>query len=195
MPTLAQQASQQARLDELTAYEARTRGMEQRLAESVATADEMAEAARRRAPQARDHSSRTLEELHVFARGDARAVGDREEDARGAHRRRAGRARGPARRGGHRRSTRRSRRRPRGMTEAHEAELAQLREAHERSVSTLRGELEPKVIRGAHARRGARAAREPDRGDEVRGRAHGTRAHRRARASAHAADREARGGA
>ena len=32
------------------------------------------------------------------------------------------------------------------MTEAHDAELAQLREAHERSVSTLRGELEPKVI-------------------------------------------------
>ena len=141
---IAERHELQDRLDQLTAYEARTTGIEQRLQDANATADEMAqflerEREHRIAAQARLdevtvsfdetrtlwNAERAMLEEHTAAEvaqlraESAAALADAEETFTAA-------------------TTR--------MRESHEAELAGLRSAHERSLSTLRGELEPRAL-------------------------------------------------
>lgn len=140
---LEQVRDQQARLDELTAYEARTRGMEQRLAESVSTADELGEvldAERRKTAnleQDLGELSRSFEETRALWTTEKKTL----EERTAAELAQLETQRAAAVTAGDEALAQAIAR----MTEAHESELAQLREAHERSVSTLRGELEPKV--------------------------------------------------
>lgn len=129
--------------DELLGYKARTIGVEQRLQESVATADELATlldlergkvaAATSRIEEVTQHfddarSKWTAERLRLDEQRSAEAglaeAGKRAalETAEAAHLAATDRLR-----------------------IGQEEELAQLRGAHERSLATLRGELEPKV--------------------------------------------------
>jgi chromosome segregation ATPase len=141
---LAELKDSQLRLGELTAYEARTRGIEQRLQESLETGDELGEvldAERRKAAaleQNLDELARSFEETRTLWASEKKALEERTAADLAAleAQRKAAVAAGEEALA---QSTQR-------MTDAHEAEIAQLREAHERSVSTLRGELEPKVI-------------------------------------------------
>ncbi len=141
---MAQQAEHSHQLDELLAYRARTTGVEQRLQESVATADELAhvlelERGERAAAQQRaEELASQLEDT----RAKANAEQIRLEQARAnetvqlAAQKRAAIESAEAAMDG---ATGR-------LREAHEAELTQLRAAHERSLATLRGELEPKAL-------------------------------------------------
>ena len=133
-----------AKLAELSAYEVRTRGMEQRLQEATATSDELAEVV---AKERRERVSleqqlqdlqMSLEETRSVWTLEKKTLEDRlaSELAELEAKRKAAVAAGEEALA---QATQR-------MTEAHEAETAQLKEAHERSVSTLRGELEPQVI-------------------------------------------------
>jgi hypothetical protein len=133
-----------ARVEELTAYEQKTRGLEQRLAEALTTGDELGEVLDKERRNARaletqvGELTRSLEETRAAAAAERKALEERTsaEHAQLEAQRAAAVAAGEE---ALEQATAR-------MTEAHEAELAQVREAHERSVSTLRGELEPKVI-------------------------------------------------
>lgn len=141
---LAELKEQQARVDELTGYEVRTRGMEQRLAESVATADELGgalDAERRKnagLEQHLDELGRSFEETRALWAAEKKTVEERTatELAQLEAQRTAAVTAGDEALA---QATAR-------MTLAHDAELAELRDAHERSLSTLRGELEPKLI-------------------------------------------------
>jgi len=133
-----------AKLAELTAYEARTRGMEQRLQEASATSDELAEVV---SQERRERVSleqqladlqMSLEETRSVWTLEKKTLEDRlaaEVEALETQRKAAVAA-------GEESLAQATQR----MTEAHEAEVKELAEAHERSLSTLRGELEPQVI-------------------------------------------------
>ena len=131
-------------LDELLAYRARTTGVEQRLQEAVATADELAHVLElERGERSAAHSR--AEELAVQledTRAKAGAEKMRLEEQRAtetvqleAQKRSAIESAETAMEGATSR-----------LRDAHEAELTQLRAAHERSLATLRGELEPKAL-------------------------------------------------
>jgi chromosome segregation ATPase len=141
---LEHQRELQARNDELLAYEARTRGVEQRLQDQIAAADELAqlvekEHARTAAAESRiDELTRAFDETRALWNTERTMLDDRartEVAAVEAKRRAAVEAGEEAIAA----STSR-------LREAHEGELAELRAAHERSLSTLRGELEPKAL-------------------------------------------------
>ncbi|MFN0251704.1 MAG: hypothetical protein ACKV2T_32810 [Kofleriaceae bacterium] len=138
----------QARNDELLSYEGRTRGVEQRLQDQIAAADELAqliekEHARTAAAEARvDELTRAFDETRALWNTERAMLDDRaktEVAAVEAKRRAAIEAGEEAIAA----STAR-------LREAHESELAELRSAHERSLSNLRGELEPKAV-AAHS--------------------------------------------
>ncbi|GEM_PF-2173741 len=147
--TLAdQQRELQARNDELISYEARTRGVEQRLQDQIAAADELAqlvekEHVRTAAAEARvDELTRAFDETRALWNTERAMLDDRakaEVLAVETKRRAAIEA------GEEAIATSTTR-----LREGHEAEIAELRAAHERSLSTLRGELEPKAV-AAHS--------------------------------------------
>ena len=140
---LEQLATQAAQIEELSALEARTRGIEQRLQEAVATADELAEnleRERRKTSIAEaniEGLQRSFDETRTLWSSERKLAEERSaaETAQLEAQRKAAVTAGEEALA---QATAR-------MTEAHEAELKQLREAHERSLSTLCGELEPKV--------------------------------------------------
>lgn len=143
-----QQRELQARNDELLGYEARTRGVEQRLQDQIAAADELAQLVEREhgrtaAAEARvDELTRVFDETRALWNTERATLEERartEVAAVDAKRRAAIDAGEEAIAA----STSR-------LREAHEAEVAELRAAHERSLSTLRGELEPKAV-AAHS--------------------------------------------
>ncbi|MGE0397355.1 MAG: hypothetical protein AB7T06_11585 [Kofleriaceae bacterium] len=143
-----QQRELQARNDELLAYEARTRGIEQRLQDQIAAADELAQAvekehARTAAAEARvDELTRVFDETRALWNSERATLDERTKNevaAIEAKRRAAVEA------GEEAIAAATSR-----MREAHEAQLADILAAHERSLSTLRGELEPKAV-AAHS--------------------------------------------
>ena len=113
--------------------------MEQRLAESVATADELGEVLdkeRRKSAaleQNLDELARSFEETRTLWATEKKTV----EERTAAELAQLEAQRAAAVKAGEESLAQATAR----MTEAHEAELAQLREAHERSLSTLRGEL------------------------------------------------------
>ena len=143
-----QQRELQTRNDELISYEARTRGVEQRLQDQIAAADELAQLVEREhertaAAEARvDELTRAFDETRALWNTERAMLDERaktEVAAVEAKRRAVVESSDEAL------STATAR-----LREAHEAELAELRAAHERSLSTLRGELEPKAV-AAHS--------------------------------------------
>lgn len=143
-----QQRDLQARNDELIGYEARTRGVEQRLQDQIAAADELAqlvekEHERTAAAEARvDELTRAFDETRALWNSERTMLEDRAKNevaAVEAKRRSAIEASEEALASATAR-----------LREGHEAELEELRAAHERSLSTLRGELEPKAV-AAHS--------------------------------------------
>jgi chromosome segregation ATPase len=140
---LEQLRTHQAQLEDLPALEARARGLEQRLTEAIAAADELADVVEkeRRAASIADANAaglqRSFDETRTLWNTERKTLEERAaaENAQLEAQRKAAVTAGEEALA---QATAR-------MTEAHEAELAQLREAHERSLSTLRGELEPKV--------------------------------------------------
>lgn len=133
-----------ARIDELSAYEARTKGIEQRLADQVAAADELARAiekehSRTAAAEARvDELTRSFDETRTLWSTERKMLEDRannEAAALEAKRKAAVDA-------GEETLTAATAR----LRESNEQQLTDLRAAHERSIQALRGELEPKVI-------------------------------------------------
>jgi DNA repair exonuclease SbcCD ATPase subunit len=143
-----QQRELQGRNDELISYEARTRGVEQRLQDQIAAADELAqlvekEHARTAAAEARvDELTRAFDETRALWNTERAMLDDRaktEVAAVEAKRRTAVESSEEALAAATSR-----------LRDAHESEVAELRAAHERSLSTLRGELEPKAV-AAHS--------------------------------------------
>jgi len=133
-----------AHLDELLAYRARTTGVEQRLQESVATADELVHVLELERGKLAAATSRGDELQAHFDDARSRWTAERlkldeqratETAAIEASKRTAIEAAGAAMEAATER-----------LRAAHEEELAQLRGAHERSVATLRGDLEPKAL-------------------------------------------------
>lgn len=133
-----------ARVAQLSAYETRTRGMEKRLQEATATSDEMAEVL---AKERRERVSleQQLQDLQMSLE-ETRSVWTLEkktlEERLAAEVADVEAQRKAAVEAGEEALAQAMQR----MTEAHDAEIAQLKDAHERSLSTLRGELEPKMI-------------------------------------------------
>ncbi|HET9992643.1 MAG TPA: hypothetical protein VFQ65_29115, partial [Kofleriaceae bacterium] len=130
--------------DELLAYRARTTGVEQRLQEAVATADELAHvldlergkvtAATSRADELAAHfddarSKWTAERLKLDEQRHAETAQLEQQKRSGIEAAEAAMQAATER-----------------MRVAHEEELTNLRGSHERSVATLRGELEPQAL-------------------------------------------------
>lgn len=134
---------QQQRFQELSEYHGRTQGIEQRLHDAVAAADELshqlereraertalskqfedANAAFERARSLWKDETTLLEEQHAAELAQAAAQRRAAVEALEAQMAAAGER----------------------QREAHQAEIAELKAAHERSLAALRGELEPKV--------------------------------------------------
>ena len=133
-----------AQIDELVAYQTRAQGIEKRLQDTAAAADELAhsrdqELEQRMAAQARIREVET-------ALADAQARWTTERDALEAQH-----STEIARLEGERRAAAESADAVLASTtgrmqKAQEEQLAQLRESHEKSVALLRGELEPKAL-------------------------------------------------
>jgi len=131
-------------LDELLAYRARTTGVEQRLQEAVATADELAHVLDLERGKVAAATSRADELAAHF--DDARSKWTAErlklEEQRLSETTQLDqqkRAAIEAAEAAMQATTER-------LRSAHEEEVSQLRGAHERSVATLRGELEPRAL-------------------------------------------------
>jgi chromosome segregation ATPase len=129
---------------ELVDYRARTTGVEQRLQEAVATADELAHVLELERGKVAAATSRADELSAHFDDARSRWTAERlkldeqrlAELATLEHQKRAAVEAGAATLQG---TTER-------LRAAHEEELAQLRGAHERSLAALRGELEPRAL-------------------------------------------------
>jgi DNA repair exonuclease SbcCD ATPase subunit len=141
-------AATQAKLDELGAYEARTAGIEARLQDSIAAADELVQVNRRERAATADALAKVNELNNAFEAtrslwnaergileerytneiatldGQRKAAVEASADALNAQAAR--------------------------LREAHEAQLVELRATHEQSLATLRGELEPQAVQ-AHS--------------------------------------------
>lgn len=134
----------QAELNELTAYQSRTAGVEQRLADSIATADELA----RQLDRERTETSSALQRVEELTRAfdETRTLWNAErstlEDAS---------TRALAELEDKRKALIVAKDREVAavttqLRKAHETEVAELRAAHEQSLQGLRGELEPKAV-------------------------------------------------
>ncbi|MDQ3335853.1 MAG: hypothetical protein M4D80_11855 [Myxococcota bacterium] len=138
----------QAKLEELGAYEARTAGVEERLQDSIATADELVQVNRRERAATADALAKVNELNNAFEATRALWNAERtileerytnEVATLDAQRKAAVEASADAL------NAQASR-----LREAHEAQLAELRTTHEQSLATLRGELEPQAVQ-AHS--------------------------------------------
>jgi chromosome segregation ATPase len=131
-------------LEELLGYRARTTGVEQRLQEAVATADELAHVLELERGKVSAATSRADELAAHFDDARSKWTAERlkldeqrvSETAQLDQQKRAAIDAAEAAMQG---TTER-------LRAAHEEELTQLRGAHERSVATLRGELEPRAL-------------------------------------------------
>lgn len=141
---LDQKRQLQERVDQLVAYETRTAGIEQRLQEANATADEMAQFLEREreariAAQARvDELTLSFDETRALWNAERQMLEERaatEVAQLEAQRKAAGEAAEEALAAAIKR-----------LEDAHAAELAELKAGHERSLSALRGELEPRAL-------------------------------------------------
>lgn len=141
---LEQKRQLQERVDHLVAYETRTAGVEQRLQEANATADEMAQFLEREreariAAQARaDELTLSFDETRALWNAERQMLEERaaaEVAQLEAQRKAAAEAADAA----HTAATKH-------LEETHAAELAELQAGHERSLSALRGELEPRAL-------------------------------------------------
>jgi hypothetical protein len=132
------------RIEELLAYQARTHGLDEQLAEKATALDELQrtlddEEARRTAAEAKiAELSATLEDARIRRIEERAAMDERHSDEleRLDDEKQAALGELVA---GHEAVVAR-------LREAHEAELGEVRAGHERSVALLRGELEPKVL-------------------------------------------------
>jgi len=138
----------QAKLDELLGYEARTAGIEQRLQDAIATADELVQVnERERAATAAalarvDELNVSFEETRTLWNTERAMIEERmtnEIAALDTQRKAAVEASADALNAQAGR-----------LREAHEAQLAELRATHEQSLAMLRGELEPQAVQ-AHS--------------------------------------------
>jgi hypothetical protein len=132
------------RVDELSAYQARTAGVETRLLDCVTTAEQLAHDREREREQRIAAQGRVVELTAALEEAQARWMTERseieeqnaEEVARIEARKRL--ALDQAEEAITATTLR--------LREANDEQLQQLRDAHERSLSTLRGELEPKAV-------------------------------------------------
>lgn len=139
-----EQTQQQQRIDDLIAYQTRTLGVEQRLLDTVTTAEEHARA-RDREKELRSQAEARVAELTAQLEDARKAWTHERSQLEEQHRseitkletqkRMASDAAGAALLA----TTTR-------MRESHEEELAQLRDSNEKSLAMLRGELEPKAL-------------------------------------------------
>jgi len=139
-----EQTQQQQRIDDLIAYQTRTLGVEQRLLDTVTTAEEHARA-RDREKELRAQAEARVAELTAQLEDAHRTWTQERAQLEDQHRseitkletqkRMASDAAGAALLA----TTTR-------MRESHEEELAQLRDSNEKSLAMLRGELEPKAL-------------------------------------------------
>lgn len=143
-----QRRALQAQLEELQAYVARTEGIEQRLQDAIAAADELGhvnerERAATAAALARvDELNTSFEETRALWNAERTMIEERmanEIAALDAQRKAAVEASADALNAQAAR-----------LREAHEAQLAELRTTHEQSLAKLRGELEPQAVQ-AHS--------------------------------------------
>jgi len=141
---LDQKRQLQERVDSLVAYETRTAGVEQRLQEANATVDEMAQFLEREreariAAQAKtDELTRSFDETRQLWNAERQMLEERaaaEVAQLEAQRKSAGEAAEQALAAATKR-----------LEETHAAELAERQAGHERSLSALRGELEPRAL-------------------------------------------------
>jgi len=140
---LEEQRQMRLAVDEAIADRARTAGVEQRLQEAVAAADELRhQLERERTERATiavqfDEANATFEKARAAWREETAAI-DEQHIAQIAQLEQQKKAAVEAAESAMRTSTER-------QYQAHEAELEALKAAHERALSALRGELEPKV--------------------------------------------------
>ncbi len=141
---LEQKRQLQERVDQLAAYETRTAGVEQRLQEANATADEMAQFLEREreariAAQAKvDELTLSFDETRQLWNAERQMLEERaaaEVAQLEGQRKSAGEAAEQALAAAIKR-----------LEETHAAESAELTAGHERSLSALRGELEPRAL-------------------------------------------------
>lgn len=138
----------QAQLDDLLAYQARTAGIEERLHDSIATADELVQLNERERANAAaalakaEELSVSFEETRALWNAERKLLEERmtnELAALDSQRKAAVEASADALNAQAAR-----------LREAHEAQLAELRATHEQSLAKLRGELEPQAVQ-AHS--------------------------------------------
>lgn len=141
---IEQQRQLQDRIDQMAGYEARTAGIEQRLQEANATADEMAQFLEREreariAAQAKvDELTRSFDETRQLWNAERQMLLERataEATQLEAQRKTAVDSAEQAL------TTATTR-----LNEAHQLEVTELKAGHERSMSALRGELEPRAL-------------------------------------------------
>ena len=152
---IEQQRELQERVDQLAAYESRTQGMEQRVADANANAEEMAQflererEARMSAQSKIDELTRSFDETRQLWNAERQMLEERMAQDHAqleAQRTSSLQAAEQAHAAAIARITDGHAAELSRVTSGHEAELAQLKEAHERSVQALRGELEPRAL-------------------------------------------------
>lgn len=140
-------------MEELLAYRARTTGVEQRLQEAVATADELAHVLDLERGKVAAATTRADELQAHF--DDARSKWTAERLKLEEQRATETAALEQAKRAAVEQAEATLQASTKSLRDAHEREVAELRASHERAVSTLRGELEPRAAeaRGLAAER------------------------------------------
>ncbi len=128
---------------ELHEYRARTEGMEQRLADAVATADELTHQLERERAERQTLAKQFEEQNAAFER--ARSLWKDESTLLGEQHKAALESAEASKRTAVEDAVSQMSAAVDRLKEKHDAELLEIRTAHERSVAALRGELEPKV--------------------------------------------------
>ena len=131
------------RFHELQEYRARTEGLDQRLQDAVATADELTHQLERERAERQTLAKQFEEQNGAFER--ARALWKDESTLMAEQHKAALEQSESVKRVAVEDAVSQMSAAVERLKEAHEAEMTELKTAHERSVAALRGELEPKV--------------------------------------------------
>jgi chromosome segregation ATPase len=137
-------AMQKAMLDELHAYRARTTGVEERLQETIATADELAHLLELERGERSAAATRAADFAAQLDEGRAKWAGERARLDE-AHATELAQAEA-AKRAGIDAAEQAAAATTERMRAGHDEELGQLKTNHERSMAALRGDLEPKAL-------------------------------------------------